>query len=218
MPLSQHGRRRVCGAGLTLLEVMAATAIVLMTCAAVTTVMVTAARAGGRAQLSAAADSALLAEAARLRSLPFFAPLPSDWPVRRQAPVQSAVGELYPHADVALNTGDSRIFIDGPRVGAFETSVTVQERAVTRTVCMARCEAAGWRPVPLAGVEGWHAWDAGAVPGEALLVRLEAVRGQGEPGDGESGTRVLTFVLTADGRPRSVDPAALVEGGESWAP
>ena len=218
MPLSQNGCRRVGDAGLTLLEVMAATAIVLMTCAAVTTVTVTAARAGGRAQLSAAADSALLAEAARLRSLPFFAPLPSDWPVRRQAPLQSAVGELYPHADVALNAEDSRIFVDGPRAGAFETSVTVQGRTVRRIVCMARCEAVGWRAAPFSAVEGWHAWDAGAVPGEALLVRLEAVRGQGEPGDGESGTRVLTFVLTAEGRPRSVDPAALVEGGESWAP
>ena len=30
--------------------------------------------------------------------------------------------------------------------------------------------------------------------------------------------RGLTFVLTAEGRPRSVDPAALVDGGESWAP
>ncbi len=186
---------------------MAATAIVLMTCAAVTTVTVTAARAGGRAQLSAAADSALLAEAARLRSLPFFVPLPSDWPARRQAPVPSAVGELYPHADVALNAEDSRIFIDGPRAGAFETSVTVQGRTVRRTVCMARCEAVGmascalWRP-SRGGMPGTRV----RVPGEALLVRLEAVRGQGEPGDGESGTRVLTFVLTAEGRPRSVRP------------
>jgi len=218
MPLSQIGYGRVRDAGLTLVEVMTATAIVLMTCAAVTTVTLTAARAGGRAQLSAAADSALLAEAAWLRSLPFFASLPSDWPTRRQAPVLSAVGELYPHADVALNTGDSRIFIDGPHAGAFETSVMVQGRMVRRIACMARCEAVGWRPVSLAGVEGWHAWDADAVPGEALLVRLEAVRGQGEPGGGESGTRVLTFVLTAEGRPRSVDPAALFDGGESWAP
>jgi len=218
MPVNPPRSRRAGDAGLTLLEVMAATAIMLVTCAAVTTVTVTAAQAGGRARLSAAADSALLAEAARLRSLAFFALLPPDWPTRRQAPVPSAVGELYPHADVALNAGDMRILIDGPSAGAFETSVIVQGRTVRRIACMARCEVAGWRPVPFAAVEGWHAWETGAVPAEALLVRLEVVRGQDEPGGGTETVRGLTFVLTAEGRPRSVDPAALVDRGESWAP
>jgi hypothetical protein len=218
MPVNPPRFRRAVDAGLTLLEVMAATAIMLVTCAAVTTVTVTASHAGGRARLSAAADSALLAEAARLRSLAFFAPLPPDWPARRRAPVPSAVGELYPHGDVALNAGDTRVLLDGPLAGAFETSVMVQGRTVRRIAFMARCEAAGWRPVPFSAVEGWHAWEIGAVPGEALLVRLEVVCGQDEPGGGAETVRGLTFVLTAEGRPRSVDPAMLVDGGESWGP
>lgn len=207
-------------AGLTLLEVIAATAIVLLTVTAVTTVTVTAVRAGGRAENASAADAALLAEAARLRALPFFVPLPLDWPERRETATPSAIGELFPHADVALNVDDARFLDSGERAGAFETSVVVQGLTLQRTAWMARCEASGWHCVALTPLDGWHAWGDGAAPAEALLVRLEASQEPGAPtglpdaptGPDDPRARGLTFVLSAQGRPRAVGLETLLDG------
>ena len=201
--------------GLTLLEVIAATAIVLVTVAAVTTATVTAARAGGRAQDSAAADAVLLAEAARLRALPFFVPLPPDWPTRRVAAAPSAVGELFPHADPALNADDARFLATGAQAGAFETRVAANGHEIRRIAWMASCDASGWRCAPVMALEGWRGWGAAAMPAEALLVRLEVSSKIGSQAGWSEDVRSLTFVLTADGRPRSVDPTSLA--GE-WAP
>ena len=177
MPVSADLRQ----AGLTLLEVMAATAVVLMTVTAVTTVTVTAARAGGRAQAGAATDAVLLAETARLRALPFFMPLPSDWPLTRQSPVSSALGELFPHADPALNDEAALFHASGALSGAFETSVSVDGVVVRRTAWMVSCRVSGWRRQPPATVDGWHAWGGSSLPAEGLLVRLEASPQTGAP-------------------------------------
>jgi hypothetical protein len=206
-------------AGLTLLEVIAATAIVLITVTAVTTITVTAARAGGMAEDAAAADTALLAEAARLRALPFFVQLPLDWPERRESSMPSAVGELFPHADVALNADEARYLVSGERTGAFETSVVVSGLVVRRAVWMARCESSGWRCAATTTLDGWHAWGGAALPAEALLVRLEVSRRPDvAAGSDEGGARALTFVLTGEARPRAVDVEALSEVMGEWTP
>jgi len=206
-------------AGLTLLEVIAATAILLITVTAVTTVTVGAARASGRARDGAAADAALLAEAARLRALPFFVPLPDDWPLRREATTPSAVGELFPHADVSLNADEARFLVSGERAGAFETSIVVQGLTLRRTAWMACCEATGWRSAALTVLAEWHAWGGAAVPAEALLVRLEASpRPDGSTAPDDSRLRGVTFVLSAGGRLMPVDPETLADGPEEWAP
>jgi type II secretory pathway pseudopilin PulG len=225
MPVTAQSRKGLCrpglprAAGLTLLEVLAATAIVLITCVAVTTLIVTAARAGGRAEGVAAADEALLAEAARLRALSFFVPLPADWVDTRDTATPSAVGELFPHADVALNTDDARFLISGDCAGAFETSVLVQGLTVRRTAWMARCDGSGWSSVTMEALDGWRAWGGAAVPAEALVVRLVApVSRAGSVEREDSRARGLTFVLSAGGRPGTVDPEALADGAEGWAP
>lgn len=203
-------------AGLTLLEVMAATAVLLATVTAVTTVTVTAARAGGRAQHDAAGDAALLAEAARLRALPFCIPLPPEWPATRESSAPSAVGELFPHADPALNDETALFHASGAEAGAFETSVSVDGVEVRRTAWMVSCRASGWRSEPMPALNGWRAWRGVVLPGEALLVRLE-VRSQGSPPDGGTGTRGLTFLLEGH-RPESADPTALFDESSGMTP
>jgi hypothetical protein len=209
----------VSEAGLTLLEVIAATAIVLMTVTAVTTVTVGAARASSRSRGRAAADAALLAEAARLRALPFFVPLPVDWALRRETTTRSAVGELFPHADASLNADDGRFLISGPRAGAFETAVVVQGITIRRTTWMTSCEASGWRSAAMTALGGWRAWGGAAVPGEALLVRLDVCPQRDAPSaDDDSRLRGLTFMLSAGGRAGPVDPETPTEGPGEWAP
>jgi len=206
---------RLPSSGLTLVEVLVATAILLLTCTAVTSVIVASARAGGASRRIETMDAALIAEAARLRALPLFAPLPVDWPVRHEMTVPSAMGELFPHAHVDLNTGDTRFLALGECAGAFETSVVVQGTTVRRTAWMACCDASGWRPVPVTTLAGWQAWGGVAMPAEALLVRLEAILATGAaPGGARAGGSGLTLVLTSEGSPASGDPGALEDDGE----
>lgn len=208
--------------GLTLVEVVVATAIVLTTCVAVTAATVTAARAGGRSQQQLKADELLQREAARLRSLPCFAPLPGDWPLSRVVPEPSAVGELFPHADHTLNDDVSRFVATGEPAGAFVSTVSVGAAEVRRTAWMARCEQDGWRRLGVAQVAGWHGWSGEAMAGEALIVRLEtsiyagSAAGSGSAVDFGAAspapagrTRTLTVVLTSDGDLEAIDPEAL---------
>jgi type II secretory pathway pseudopilin PulG len=212
--------------GMTLLEVLAATAVLLATCLAVTGVTVTAARAGAQSAHVARADQVLQAEAARLRALPFFAPLQADWPLSRVPAAPSAVGELFPHADEALNLGEPGYVATGDLAGSYVSSVLVGDAEVVRAAWMARCDASGWRRLAALEVSGWQAWAGMTMPGEALVVRLEtsavaatattAGSGAGTLAGAGAGTlaptlrhRTLTVVLSADGRPGAVDPDAL---------
>ncbi len=199
------------------MEVIAATALVMVTCLAVTTVVVAAGRAGARAEGVGAADEALRAEAARLRALPFFAPLPAAWPATRVATAPSAVGELFPHADTAYNGESPGYVASGDHAGAFLSSSLIGEISVRRTAWMARCGDDGWSRVDTGTVAGWTAWSSAAMPAEALVVVLEA----GAPKSGGPApppTRALVLVLAAEGRPAGADPAALAAAEEGTAP
>lgn len=154
-----------------------------------------------------------------MRALPLFAALPAEWPERREAPVPSAVGELFPHADVALNDDDARFVLSGDVAGAFETTVVVEGVTLRRVAWMARCEASGWRCMPSAALDGWCAWGGVAVPGEGLLVRLEASQEPtASPVPGGGASRGLTIVLSAASAPRALDMDALLAGAETERP
>jgi len=200
--------------GLTLVEVVVATAIVLVTCVAVSAVIAMAAHAGARSNRALVADGVLQCEAARLRSLPFFSPLPADWPVSRTLPAPSAVGELFPHADETLNGETPGCVASGDLAGAFVSSVVVDDAEVQRTTWMARCEQGGWRLLSAADVAGWRGWSGEAMPGEALVITLEVAAGPAPASPsgtgGTSRTRTQTLVLTPEGGLRAVDPEALV--------
>lgn len=214
--------------GLTLVEVVVATAIVLTTCVAVTAATVTATRAGGRSQHDLKADEVLQCEAARLRSLPFCAPMPAGWPVSHALPAPSAVGELFPHADETLDEGAPGYVATGELAGAFVSTVAVGVAEVRRTAWMAWGGQGGWRALRAAQVAGWHGWSGEPLPGAALIVRLETPIDAGPTVDlGSAGdlgsvgdlgsaspspagrTRTLTLVLTSNGDLAAVDPHTL---------
>ncbi len=192
--------------GMTLIEVLAATAILMMTCAAVTTVVVTAAQAGSRASGAAQADAALANEEARLRALAFFSPMTSaavddgDW-------TGSVVGELFPHAEVALSTARGGFRLSGG-VGSFMTDVWGEGPALVREAWFVSggsdlAHAIGWEVL-----SGWRADRCAALPAEALLVRLSMGSGGrpgGEGGAGGKGERVLWCVFGLGGGSRVVD-------------
>lgn len=189
---------------MSLLEVLAATAVLLTTCAAVTTVVVTAARATGRAGRVTVADQALLAEAARLRALPFFVAPAAGGAGDAQDAAPSAVAELFPHADVGRNVDKACYVASGAGAGSFESVVTLDGVEVRRTAWMALSGASGWRLVASTALEGWDARGGVPVPAEALLVRLQApasAEGAKAEASGslKGAIRVLTIVLSPEG-------------------
>jgi len=235
LPRGARGRPLSDARGMTLFEVIVATAIVLVTCVAVTTVTTTAARAGRQSDVVRRADEALLAEAARLRALPFFSRLPADWPVSHALPAPSAVGELFPHADGSLNEGTPGYIGAGAYSGAYRSMAVVTGAEVRRTTWMACCGAHGWRRLGAGTVDGWCAWSEELPPGEALVVLLEACGGgptvspttapdggaatpsapalpltAASPSAGVTGrVRSMILVLTAEASAGAVDPDAL---------
>ena len=228
----RRARRRQapgCG-GLTLLEVLAATVVLLSTCIAVTTVVVAAMRGTARAERVSAADQTLLAEAARLRALPFLTPEAAGGAGQGHATRADAVGELFPHADASRETPGGRYIATGDCAGAFESRALVDDAEVTRLARWARCDASGWCLVGLAAVQGWEAAPGVPLPGEALVVRLTVALASSSglattpsPGSDRqewpaasvsrhSETRSLTIVLSLDGSVPAIDAQEVPTG------
>ena len=120
-------------AGFSLLEVVVAAGLLLMTIAAVTACITNSSAAEARLQAAMDADRAVRAVAERMRSLPFCAatlPAPSS---ARGPAATDLVAAVFPHARVAENTEAARYIVvageegDAPP-GSFVT--LVEERGV----------------------------------------------------------------------------------------
>lgn len=161
-------------AGFSLLEVVIAGALLLLTVTGATACVTAASRAGQQSEGAMAADRALAAVATRLRGLPFC---PSELPApaaARGAGATDLVSAVFPHADGGVGTGDGRfigVSEDGLPAGSFVTSLSFDGITV---VCVARFrdEAGGWLgPDDLIGFD---VRTAAGVPAAVLALDLRA--------------------------------------------
>jgi hypothetical protein len=137
---------RLSGAGFSLLEVVIAGALLLLTVTGATACVTAVSRAGQVSEGAMAADRALAAVATRLGSLPFC---PSELPApaaARGAGAADLVSAVFPHADAGDGTEGARfmeVAEDGLPAGSFVTSLSLDGVTV---VCVARFRdaAGGW--------------------------------------------------------------------------
>jgi hypothetical protein len=166
-------------AGFSLLEVVIAAGLLLMTIAAVTACVTNSGAAKARLQAAMDADRAARAVAERLRSLPFCAAaLPAPGSARGSA-ATDLVAAVFPHARVAENTEAARYIVsagedaDAPP-GSF---VTVVEENEVEVRCVAVFLAGeGGAAFGAAELDGWSAREMAAPPSAVLLVRVTALR------------------------------------------
>ena len=172
------GDRQRPTAGFSLLEVVVAAGLLLMTIAAVTACVTTAGAGRGRLAAAMDTDRAVRVVAERLRSLPFCAatlPAPSS---ARGSAATDLVAAVFPHARVAENMEAARYIVsagedaDAPP-GSF---VTLVEEGGVEVRCVAVFLAGeGGAALGAAELDGWSAREMAAPPGAVLLVRLTAL-------------------------------------------
>jgi hypothetical protein len=171
-PSARNGRPSAHG--FSLLEVVIAGALLLLTVTGTTACVTAASRAAQRSEGAMAADQALASIATRLMTLPFCpAELPA--PVAARGPgAADLVSVVFPHADEGAGAeGDRFIAVseDGLPAGSFVTSLSFDDIAV---VCVARFRdpAGSWLgPDDLAG---WDVRTDAQVPSAVLALELRA--------------------------------------------
>jgi hypothetical protein len=175
------GRERIGHpeAGFSLLEVVVAAALLLLTVTATTACVTAVSRAGQRLEGEMAADRALASVTARLRCLP-FCPSALPAPAAECGPGASdLVSAVFPHARADGGTEEGyfvAVSEDGIPAGSFVTSLSADG---VRIVCVARFRdaAGGWLgPDDLAGFD---VHTAGRVPAAALALDLRATASGG---------------------------------------
>jgi len=183
MHVGARGRQgRGPAQGFSLLEVVIAAGLLLLTITIVTATAVSLSEAGSRLRRTMAVDRVLRGEAERLRALPYCA---ASYPAMTQAevaagrPADDLVGGLFPHAMVSLNRDDARFVAGGAPgdepAGAFVTVIAIDDVTITR---VARFLAdGGSSPMGADAVVGWGLWGATPPPAAAVDVELRARAG-----------------------------------------
>jgi prepilin-type N-terminal cleavage/methylation domain-containing protein len=163
--------------GFSLLELVVASALLLIVVVGSVPAVLAATRCGGRAERLAGAHSAIVATLEQLRVLPFVV---DDGAGSEHC----VVGLLFPHACEARNTTSafySAAARDGHREATFCTVVDVAVgRIVTRATWVVATPS-GWVPLQHSQVDGYAADQGGPPPSEALLVEVEVLATDGRP-------------------------------------
>lgn len=164
-------------AGFSLLEVVVAAGLLLMTIAAVTALVTNSGAAKAHLQSAMDADRAVGVVAERLRSLPFCADVYPDPGSSRGSAATDLVAAVFPHARVAENTEAARYIVlageegDAPP-GSF---VTLAEESGVEVRCVAVFLAReGGAALGAAQLDGWSVSELAAPPSAVLLVRVTA--------------------------------------------
>jgi hypothetical protein len=161
--------------GLTLIEVVVATAIimgvVLATSDGIVAVKATTARTARRQ----AADAAVAAELEHLRSLPFAPASAVGATLADATSARDLVSSVFPHADTARDTDDARFAPearDDCPPGTFFTVVALPIGRLTIAATFVVGTAVGWRAVPATRLAGYDPRRSVELPSAALLVRV----------------------------------------------
>ncbi len=157
------------GRGMTLIEVVVATAVVMTVVIAASSAVTAVNGATVRASGSEAAEASVAAELEELRSLPFATTGSAD------ASPADLVSSVFPHADAGRDSADAT-FAAEPRAGCpagtFFTVRPVPGGSMTIAATFVAGTAAGWTPVLLARLAGYDARRAVELPSAALVVRV----------------------------------------------
>jgi type II secretory pathway pseudopilin PulG len=166
---------RPLATGFTLLEVVVAAGLLLMTVAAVTGCVTAVSRGGTRLQASMDADRAVRTVADRLRGLPFCATAYPDPGAPRGLAAADLVAAVYPHATASENTETARYDAVGDEDVAAGSFVTLMDDGGVQVRCVARflsrMDGVALGPAEL---DGWSADLDSSPPGAALVVILTA--------------------------------------------
>lgn len=171
-------RRRPGAEGFTLLEAVAAAAVLLVTVTAATGTVVSGSRASARLQRTMEVDDVLRSEVERLRALPYCAPVRAE-DAAGSAVAGGVLDEVFPHALTEAGTADARYVAAGDGdvpAGAFVSVVECGAITVTRVARF--LDGSGEAALGPDAVAGWAVWGADLPPGAAVEVLLEAVAGQ----------------------------------------
>jgi hypothetical protein len=154
--------------GLTLIEAVVATAVVMVVVVAASNAVGVVHGATARADGRGAAEAAAAAEVEDLRSLPFAA-----GPAAQSA--TDLVSSVFPHADILRNSPNAA-FSPEPRAGCpagtFFTARSLAGGRMTVAATFVFGTIAGWAPVPGSRLAGYDALRSGELPSSALLVRV----------------------------------------------
>ena len=195
------GRR----AGFSLIEAVVASAVLLLTCAAVSGTLSAVLRAERVVRQRSALEQVLTAESARLASLPFFvqaAPPQGAAPGDLQPP--SLLGAVFPHARPESNL-PAAYYCDGRGTGtpgSFVTLVDADGVALRREAQFVVGGGTQWEAVMPAALEGWAVWAFRQVPATTVEITLSV-----SSGDRTASTNLLLGALRAKVAPPSTPSA-----------
>ena len=188
---------RVHHEGFTLLELLAATAVALVTALAVTSAVVSGTATVAQTKVTADASCAVASLAEELRSLSFGP---------GAGGAQCLLEVVFPHASPVTATADGErpdgFFSPAEREscpgGTFFSWLDVAQTPVRAAATFVQRSDTGWVPVPLAALEQYS---PSCPPSETLLLRLA-------PGRGAGGSWWLTTIVCAADRPAVAREAA----------
>jgi Tfp pilus assembly protein PilV len=161
--------------GLTLIEVVVATAIimgvVLATSDGIVAVKATTARTARRQ----VAEAGVAAELEHLRGLPFAPSAAARATLADATPARDLLSSIFPHADTARDTDDAWFAPearDDCPPGTFFTVVALPIGRMTIAATFVADTADGWQAVPATRLAGYDVHLSVELPSAALLVRV----------------------------------------------
>lgn len=164
--------------GFSLLEVVIAAGLLLLTVASVTAAVTSVSHAGRRADAALRVESVLESAIARLASLPFCAADLPAVPAGDCAAATDLVGAVFPDAGGPRDTAESRYIAaggDGIPAGSF---VTRSAQDGVQMTCTSRfSHRVGGSCLEPADLAGWDLAVSGRLPASVLVVQVAAAAG-----------------------------------------
>jgi len=201
-------RRR---SGFSLIEAVVAAAVLLLTCVAVGGTLAAVLRAERAVRQRSALQQVLVAESARLTSLPFFvqAAPPQDVAAADLRP-SSLLAVVFPHARPESNSS-AACYCDGRgpgTPGSFVTLVDADGVALRRETRFVVGGGTHWEVVMPVALEGWAVWAGRQVPATTVEIALSA-----RSGSRTASTNLLLGALRAKVAPPSTPDDGGSHGG-----
>jgi hypothetical protein len=170
--------------GFSLIEAVIASAVLLLTCIAVSGTLTAGLRAERATGQRADLENVLAAESARLASLPFFvqAAPPSSVDAPCDLLPTSLLAVVFPHARPEFNFTAAR-YCDGATPGAAGSFVTLADSdgvALRRETRFVVGQGTDWERVMPAALDGWAVWEDRQVPASTVEIALSVRCGSHE--------------------------------------
>ena len=164
--------------GLTLIEVVVATAIIMSVVLATSDGIVAVKGMTARTTLRQAAEAGVAAQLEQLRGLPFAPAAATAATLADATPARDLVSSVFPHADTARDTDDASFAPearDDCPPGTFFTVVALPIGRMTIAATFVAGTADGWQAVPATRLAGYDVRRSVELPSAALLVRVTVV-------------------------------------------